>query len=412
MTDTIFFSWQSDTKSRVGRGFIEKALNTAVKELHAKLSVEEPDRDTELKIDKDTAGVAGSPPIVDTIFTKIDKATAVVVDVTFAGQRPNGDPTPNPNVLIEYGYALKSRTHHRVIGVMNKAFGDPNTEQMPFDMRHLRRPIVYDLPETATSAEISRELKTVTRIFVDAIEAVLRLPGAPQEPVVFKAFERQQSADTQGRFRLGSQSLGMSETRLSTDTDSVFMNPGPVNWLRLMPAEAQDQTWKVSDLQKAAMGKAGDRHFRLFGWEATGSINSFRASDGFGMYPITDPHNVAGNCSFIFRSGEIWGIDQDQPNFREDLLYFDPGVWERALENYRKTLIDLGVKGNFRWITGMEGTLDRAFEDRSVHTRVRHKICVSPQIICEGPLGRSQPISDALVPFYEEVFDACGLTYP
>ena len=105
MVETIFFSWQSDTKNRVGRTFLETALRAAIDELHAKLAVEEPDRETELQIDKDTSGVAGSPPIVDTIFAKIDQATAVLVDVTFSGHRLNGDPTPNPNVLIEYGYA-------------------------------------------------------------------------------------------------------------------------------------------------------------------------------------------------------------------------------------------------------------------------------------------------------------------
>lgn len=411
MTETIFFSWQSDTKNKIGRTFIEGALNAAIDELHAKLRVEGPDRETELKIDKDTAGVAGSPPIVDTIFAKIDKAVAVLVDVTFSGRRPNGDPTPNPNVLIEYGYALKSRSYGRVIGIMNKAYGDPNAEQMPFDMRHLRRPIVYHLAETATAAEIHKAKKEVTRILVEAIEAVLELPRAPKVLLDTKPFEPQKSAETLGRFRLNTQPLGVSETRLKQATDNVLLPPGPVNWLRLMPAEAQGKTWKVTELAAAARGGNGSRYFRMFGWDSAGSINSFRAADGYGQYPIAGDPALAGNFSFIFRSGEIWGVDHDQPNYRKDLLYFDPSAWEKALDNYRQTLINLGVTGDFFWIAGMEETLDRTFDNGSAHGRVLHRKCVQPQIVVNGKLRREQPIEEALRPFYEEIFDACGLSY-
>jgi len=411
MAETIFFSWQSDTKSNIGRTFIEGALNAAIDELHAKLRVEEPDRETELKIDKDTVGVAGSPPIVDTIFAKIDKAVAVLVDVTFSGRRPNGDPTPNPNVLIEYGYALKSRSYGRVIGIMNKAYGDPNAEQMPFDMRHLRRPIVYHLTESATAAEIHKTKKEVTRILVKAIEAVLELPRAPKVVIDTKPFEPQKSVGTPGRFRLNTQPLGVSETRLKQETDNVILPSGPVNWLRLMPAEAQSRTWKVIELAAAARGENGSRYFRMFGWDSTGSINSFRAADGYGQYPMSGEPTLARNFSFIFRSGEIWGVDHDQPNYRKDLLYFDPSTWEKALDSYRQTLINLGVTGDFFWIAGMEETLDRTFDNGSVHGRVLNRKCVQPQIIVSGKLGREQPIEGALRPFYEEIFDACGLSY-
>jgi Molybdopterin-binding domain of aldehyde dehydrogenase len=50
---------------------------------------------------------------VETIFRKIDKAAAFVPDLTLVSERRDGRPTPNPNVLIEYGWALKSLGHGR-----------------------------------------------------------------------------------------------------------------------------------------------------------------------------------------------------------------------------------------------------------------------------------------------------------
>jgi hypothetical protein len=145
---TVFFSWQADTPTKNGRNLIERALERAISRIGKDTTVEDAVRD-ELLIDRDTKGVPGSPPIVDTIFRKIDQAAVFVPDLTFVGNRIDGRPTPNPNVLIEYGWALKSLSHVRIVPIMNVAFGTPNAESMPFDMRHLRNPITYDCPEDA-----------------------------------------------------------------------------------------------------------------------------------------------------------------------------------------------------------------------------------------------------------------------
>src|ERR1700683_163260 len=126
MTHTVFFSWQADTPSSSGRNFIEKAATAAIKQLAQDLEVDEAIRDG-LEVDRDTRGVAGTPPIVDTIFFKIDAAAAFLADLTFVGKRLDGiRPTPNPNVLLEYGWALKSRGYPRIICVMNTHYGVPD----------------------------------------------------------------------------------------------------------------------------------------------------------------------------------------------------------------------------------------------------------------------------------------------
>jgi hypothetical protein len=151
MSNTIFFSWQVDTPTREGRNLIERALERAASWISGDTTVEEAIR--ELAVDRDTKDVAGSPAIVDTVFRKIDKAAVFVPDLTFISKRPDGRPTPNPNVLIEYGWALKSLGNSRIVSVMNTAFGKPTAESMPFDMRHLRHPIPYHCPDNLNEAE-------------------------------------------------------------------------------------------------------------------------------------------------------------------------------------------------------------------------------------------------------------------
>src|SRR4051812_13630109 len=76
MPKTVFFSWQADTPTREGRNFVERSLERAISRVGEDTELEEAIR--ELAVDKDTQGVAGSPPIVETIFRKIDQ-TAVFV---------------------------------------------------------------------------------------------------------------------------------------------------------------------------------------------------------------------------------------------------------------------------------------------------------------------------------------------
>jgi hypothetical protein len=136
---TVFFSWQSDKSTKEGRNLVDRALKAALERISKDIDIDE--RPHDLVLDKDTQGVPGSPPIFDTILGKIDRAAVFITDLTFVAQRENGEPMPNSNVLIEYGYALKSLGHTRIIAVMNTAYGKPKRETMPFDLRPFASPI-------------------------------------------------------------------------------------------------------------------------------------------------------------------------------------------------------------------------------------------------------------------------------
>ena len=139
MDAIVFYSWQSDLPNATNRGFIQKALENAAKFIARDESIE-----VEPVIDRDTSGVPGAPDIADTIFKKIERSDVFVCDVSIINQNSGSRPTPNPNVLIELGYALNALGSERVIMVMNTAFGD--LSQLPFDLR-MRRVMTYHMPK-------------------------------------------------------------------------------------------------------------------------------------------------------------------------------------------------------------------------------------------------------------------------
>ena len=122
---TIFYSWQSDIK--VSRNFISDCLDKLRKKI----------KDIVLcDIDRDTQGLAGAPDIGDSIYEKIDSADIFIADVTIINRDYAGRKTPNPNVMIELGYAIKSLGWDRIILLYDKDFGE--VEELPFDISHRR----------------------------------------------------------------------------------------------------------------------------------------------------------------------------------------------------------------------------------------------------------------------------------
>ena len=165
---TIFYSWQSDLPSRINRGFIHDALDVAIKEITKDMRLYEMPT-----IDQDTRGISGSPEIIGSILAKIDSCSMFVADLTFVVQW-----VPNPNVLIEYGYALKSKGQECVIGVINEAFGLP--DNLPFDLKARRWPIRYHLSQDASPETRKRQKKQLVNSFRDALGTAIRaglIPG-------------------------------------------------------------------------------------------------------------------------------------------------------------------------------------------------------------------------------------------
>ena len=70
-------------------------------------------------------------------LSKIDAADVCVFDVSIAIRAKGLRPCPNPNVLIELGYALKAHSPDRLLLVFNEAYGQPKSD-LPFDLGYKR----------------------------------------------------------------------------------------------------------------------------------------------------------------------------------------------------------------------------------------------------------------------------------
>ncbi|MBK8433268.1 MAG: hypothetical protein IPL28_19120 [Chloroflexi bacterium] len=87
---------------------------------------------------------------------KIDSATLSLADGTFVTGQNNLRKSPNPNVLIELGYAASKLSWDNIICILNLAFGQ--IEELPFDLRS-RRILTYHLiPNSEKKAVVKKEL--------------------------------------------------------------------------------------------------------------------------------------------------------------------------------------------------------------------------------------------------------------
>jgi hypothetical protein len=160
---TIFYSWQNDLPSKDNRYLIEQSIKYAIKKNKDEVINMDP------SLDRDTKGLPGTPAIADSILNKIDSASLFIADISIICDQNSLKPCLNPNVAIELGFAAKSIGWERIILIMNTYYGETNT--LPFDLKHRRWPICYNLSPTASknfrksvqlklTGDISNALKT------------------------------------------------------------------------------------------------------------------------------------------------------------------------------------------------------------------------------------------------------------
>lgn len=125
----IFYSWQSDLPGSRTRNFIRECIDDAI-------DLAQESETIEAERDEATIGTTGSPNIVTTLFSKIDNSDLFIADLSlcFSENQKGEKKSPNPNVLLELGYAVKTLGWERVICLCNTEYGD----DYPFDIAHNR----------------------------------------------------------------------------------------------------------------------------------------------------------------------------------------------------------------------------------------------------------------------------------
>lgn len=185
MKITIFYSWQSSTDVKYNKNFIFSCLKKAVKKLANKPEFLR----IEFEIIEGVGGLPGSPQLAATIteqripncdlfiadLSVVNKCSRFVKWIINVFENTKYEPLINPNVLSEYGVALNSIGYERIIGVVNSKYGSPkeDSENLPFDIRHLRFPIEY---------KYSKKTSDIDKVKKELIDD---LANALKEPVLF-----------------------------------------------------------------------------------------------------------------------------------------------------------------------------------------------------------------------------------
>jgi hypothetical protein len=328
MAVRVFYSWQSDR--RQNRTFIRTALDAAAAELQEQLTLDEPQR--EIRIDQDTQGLSGSPAIGEAILTKIRSTDVFVADLTFIDNggddsNSNARRTPNPNVMLEYGYALHALGDGRIICVFNEQFGQP--DELPFDLAHRRWPIRFSLQEgvdrQAEKKRLISSLKEALRSIMSQFEQhdrgfVSPLPFAPNR-----------ASDGMGRLRSDADFLCVPDYMDSRD-NKVTLFKGPYLFMRLIPTIAKSLMGDVETHRIAQAALQPMQGMRSREW-ATG-----RHETGTVMYAVhSNSPSVAVDASELFLSGELWGndfhlLDRSKEHVKENGFPFIPtGAVEEVL---------------------------------------------------------------------------------
>lgn len=235
----IFWAWQFDRPGKISRHFIRGALEEAIARINQDLNIDEPDEAFQdaLQLDYGRKGLKGSPDRAIEILNKIDGCSVFVGDVTPVGMgaphttdegiESPGKPLMNPNVAIELGYALKSKTTANVLMVMNGHYG--RRADMPFDLGRKAGPIMYRLSPEATKQKIEAERAKLVSTLVEALREYVPEPAV--EP-----FPEMQPKIGKGIYFEDGEVLGELKNR---DGAKFVMSARSVAWLRVIPRNAR-----------------------------------------------------------------------------------------------------------------------------------------------------------------------------
>lgn len=288
MATTVFWAWQSDLDAKVCRHFIREALDGALSKVAESLELEE-----RPELDHDTKGIPGLAPIADSIFRKIDDADYFVADLTPIGKTGGAKYLSNPNVLIELGYAKKALGPERIILVWNNAFEGTLPEHLPFDLRHRRAPISYNLPIGTPSAGRKAALQELTDNLARALASGwVAKAESPDREVRWQA---SWPTDSSVWF---DPSLPLQPSD-SSGIDERHLRDGPRNYARMIPA-----IWPANVRNSQLEHSTPLNRYTGLDWG--------RIRGGLLTYAGNRDARIIRTASMQFKeTGEVWGFGCD-----------------------------------------------------------------------------------------------------
>lgn len=354
-----FWSWQSDTPANLNKSFVKSALEEAIQLAAEDLDLAEADRP---ELDHDTKGKPGLVSIVDTIFKKIEEADVFVGDITFVGQTLADKRLPNPNVMIELGHAITSIGIERIILVMNSAYGS-RPEDLPFDLRHRRGPITYNLQEGATQEERKKAKKQLIKDLSKALAASFGHAIEEQTAEIeFPAHSAQ--PDDRAMWLPKGKPIEFQDTMpigANGHDRSVEVLDGPRSYLRIIPARLTKEL-----LRRDILSLGNDSFLFALGPWRDGDYGANSLGVAAVGFSGGQQNKAVGAAQFFLKTGEIWGVNAAAGFAENERIWLSysriPMEWliffDRVMALYNR----LGINGPFQaeaGVTGLEGVVWR-----------------------------------------------------
>jgi len=326
MKKTIFYSWQSDLPSDINRNFIELSLGKAIEKLNGIYHIDSSPRNDLYELDKDTKDTPGSPSIPDTILKKITDCSVFVADLTFVARTKKNPetgiikPVPNPNVLIEYGYATRAIGESNILAVMNTEYGVPTKESIPFNIVHKRWPIQYKLSD-GNGPEKEKEMEALVEKLYENIRTVVEdgeyVSGTLEATIV--------NHDSRYYFRykkkyilviLGLKIENRDEKEVSVSMDKLEINVSS-NWFEAKKSnmrgghiEHDGGTFSINPDEILGVDK--DARIAAFGSDTIKVVYEMRIREYESYFQNKEPINVRGN---------VKSLDGREASFSGDINY-------------------------------------------------------------------------------------------
>ena len=187
-TIELFYSWQSDTPPEMNQNAIRTSLSKVI------LDFECINPNKRIIMQEATSNMPGSPVISETIFDRIQNCDIFVADITTINSAVESHfrKVPNPNVLIELGYAIAILGWERIILLFNKQCGK-FPDEIPFDIQ-TNRVLKYKIKDKGDSngkGQLFTDIKT-------AINQIIEMnPKRKREKIIITKEAIEKARDTE-----------------------------------------------------------------------------------------------------------------------------------------------------------------------------------------------------------------------
>ena len=404
---TVFFSWQSDLERKTNKNLIHRCLKLAATQINKNTGVDDAPRDqSPVRIDQDTKDVPGHPEIFQTILKKIENCDVFVPDFSLVAHTAEGKKCPNPNVMIEYGYALKILGAEKIIPVMNTAYGDFN--DLPFDLRAKRAPVSFHLEENASAEKIKTEKEKLSKSLAQCFKSSLDKTNS----------EEKKNINPELAYHRYITPLDSKMTMELKDDNGGYL---PLCGMFLLVFPNGSWNIKKTDFTKTVREKLRPFGRIQHGWSHTRWPDGVEIYEPYKFAEKEGDTEIRKNCSMLhYDDGVLVGFDRFNPYKVSGCKGILPSTYieqeyTRSLQGYLSFYKEhTSFKAPFTIIVGLHNVYDFKLalpsgyiEKHSEENILNNSVLESLEVNDFG-----NDISTLLEPFFDKIWDEVSLERP